>query len=109
MMMGGNISDNDSLPDAGGPATGSPGGGRDPQVAAALTPEQQQQQQQFDAEDMMAAAMEVNANQNGRHRDPTGDQALMGANNDDGNVEGLEATDENGELVRQEFTKFLQQ
>lgn len=71
---------------------------------AALTPEQQRQ---LDAEDIMAAAMEAGA-AGGRRRDPTGDQALMGANNDDGNVEGLEATDDSGELVREEFTKFLQ-
>lgn len=59
--------------------------------AAALTP---------DALDVMAP--------NNRRRDPTGDQALMGANHEDGNVEGLEARDENGELVREEFLKFLQ-
>ena len=123
MPMDGNASDNDSdsdsLPGGGvGPATRSPS--RTAPVAA-LTPEQRQEheneqanehEQLMAAEDMIATAMEnaTNANANGRRRDPTGDQALMGAtNNDDGNVEGLEATDENGELVRQEFTKFLQQ
>ncbi len=53
-----------------------------------------------DVQDVMAP--------NNRRRDPTGDQAVMGANHDDGNVEGLEAIDENGELVRGEFLKFLQ-
>lgn len=125
MMDDGNISDSDSLPGmGGGPAgTGSPPGAH-PRVAP-LTPDHPPQQpmqpQQpraaaFDdnAEDVMAAAVAnmeaaATANPNGRQRDLTGDQALMGANNEDGNVEGLEATDENGELVRQEFTKFLQQ
>ena len=71
-------------------------------AATALTPEQRRQ---LDAEDVMAAAMEA-ANARGRH-DPTADQALMGANNE--GVDGLEATDENGELVREEFVKFLQE
>jgi hypothetical protein len=63
-------------------------------TVAALTPE-------LHAQDVMAT-------NNNRRRDPTGDQALMGANHEDGNVEGLEARDENGELVREEFLKFLQ-
>ena len=63
-------------------------------AAAALTPD-------VHAQDLLAT-------NNNRRRDPTGDQALMGANHDDGNVEGVEARDENGELVREEFFNFLQ-
>ena len=66
--------------------------------AAALTPDV----------DVHVHAQDLLATNNNRRRDPTGDQALMGANHDDGNVEGLEARDENGELVREEFLKFLQ-
>ena len=77
--------DQDSLPEpSAAPMVG----------ATALTPD-------LNARDLLP-------NNNNRRRDPTGDQALMGANNEDGNVEGLEARDENGELVREEFLKFLQ-
>jgi hypothetical protein len=67
------------------------------------TPEQ-------DHAEAAAAAAEVAAmeQRNTRGRDPTGDQALMGASNDDGNVDTFEATDESGELVRQAFLQFLQ-
>ena len=69
-----------------------------PRRTTALTPEQ------MDGEDLTHLALQVN----GRRRDPTGDQALMGAVHEDGNVHGLEAMDENGELVAEEFIKFLQ-
>lgn len=56
-----------------------------------------------------AAAAEVAAmarQTDGRGRDPTADQAIMGASNDEG-VAGMEATDESGELVHQAFLQFL--
>ena len=88
------LSDDESV----GPAvSGSP-------RATALTPEQRPNAASLDGEDLTHLALQAN----GRRRDPTGDQALMGAVHEDGNVHGLEAMDENGELVADEFTKFLQ-
>lgn len=62
-------------------------------------------------EDAAAAAAEVLAleqNTRNRRRDPTGDQALMGATGTDaGAVGAFEVVDESGELVRQAFLQFL--
>jgi hypothetical protein len=61
-------------------------------------------------EDAAAAAAEVLAleqNTRNRRRDPTGDQALMGATGGDGVVGAFEVVDESGELVRQAFLQFL--
>lgn len=44
----------------------------------------------------------------GRGRDITAEQAIMGASNDEG-VAGVEAIDESGELVHQAFLQFLSQ
>lgn len=58
-----------------------------------------------------AAAAEVAAmgQQTGtRGRDPTADQIIMGATNDEG-VGGMEARDESGELVHDAFLQFLSQ
>ena len=41
-----------------------------------------------------------------RGRDPSADQAVMGATNDEG-IAGIEAEDESGELVHQAFLQFL--
>lgn len=113
--------DNDSLP--GGPMTGSPNQGYDDDNddAAALTPEQQQQEQQqnqqqrqrqeLDPEDVMERVLNPGQQSNGgrRGRDVTGDQALMGASNEDGNVDGFEVTDESGEMVRTAVERFLEE
>jgi hypothetical protein len=70
-----------------------------PQQATAATPESE----------AAAAAAEVAAMERGpnaRGRDPTGDEALMGATGEEG-VGNLEVVDESGELVRQAFLQFL--
>jgi len=96
MQVEGQLSDSESV----GPAvSGSPR-----QATTALTPERTSNTAPLDGEDLTQLALQTN----GRRRDPTGDQALMGAVHEDGNVHGLEATDENGELVAEEFIKFLQ-
>jgi hypothetical protein len=63
-----------------------------------------------DDREAAAAAAEVAVMEGGnsRRRDPTGDQALMGALNDDGGVP-IDAVDESGELVQQAFLQFLQE
>jgi hypothetical protein len=69
------------------------------QQAVAATPESE----------AAAAAAEVAAMERGpnaRGRDPTGDEALMGAIGEEG-VGNLEVVDESGELVRQAFLQFL--
>jgi hypothetical protein len=97
MQVEGELSDDESI---GPAASGSPR-----REAAALTPEPRSNTAPLDGEDMTQLALQTQ----GRRRDPTGDQALMGAVHEDGNVNGLEAIDENGELVGEEFIKFLQQ
>jgi hypothetical protein len=97
MQVEGQLSDNESI---GPGVSGSPR-----RETAALTPEQTSNAAPLDGEDLTLLALQTN----GRRRDPTGDQALMGAVHEDGNVHGLEAVDENGELVADEFIKFLQQ
>jgi hypothetical protein len=64
-----------------------------------------------DDREAAAAAAEVavmEGGNNSRRRDPTGDQALMGALNEEGGVP-FEVVDESGELVQQAFLQFLQE
>lgn len=98
------LSDNDStsLPETGLTTTNSPIGGATGREA--VTPD-------VEHAEAAAAAAEVALiapTGGGRGRDPTGDQALMGASNDEGNVDGFEATDESGEMVQTAMLQFLQ-
>eukprot|EP00980_Cylindrotheca_fusiformis_P029047 scaffold22702_cov149-Cylindrotheca_fusiformis.AAC.2 len=70
-----------------------------------------QEDQTMEDAEAAAAAAEVAAmgQQTGRRgRDPTADQVIMGATNDEGGA-GLEARDESGELVHDAFLQFLSQ
>lgn len=65
--------------------------------------------QNYDEAEAAAAAAEVATmarQTDARGRDPSADQAVMGALNDEG-VAGIEAVDESGELVHQAFLQFL--
>jgi hypothetical protein len=91
-------------PDSPLPTTTN-GRGDDQAPAPVATPDNQN----YDGAEAAAAAAEVAAmarQTDGRGRDPTADQAIMGASNDEG-VAGMEATDESGELVHQAFLQFL--
>ena len=77
--------------------------GRDPPEPPAMpSPEEAAEAARAAAE---VAAMEPTAN--GRRRDPTGDEAVMGAAANEEGVAGFEVTDETGEHVRQRFVDFL--
>jgi hypothetical protein len=67
--------------------------------------------QNYEDEEAAAAAAEVAVmaqQTGGRGRDPTADQVIMGATNDEGGA-GMEARDESGELVHNAFLQFLSQ
>ena len=95
----------------GGPSNtaGAPGGGLEsPEGRArdnreAVTPEQ--------AAEAAAAAAELATLEaggaGGRGRNTAGEQALMGASNEDGNVNGYEVVDESGDMVSAAFVDFL--
>jgi hypothetical protein len=73
-----------------------------PPLPPIATPEDDQNEAQAAAAEV--AAMERPTN---RGRDPTADEALMGAAPNEDGVAGFEIVDESGELVRQAFLQFL--
>jgi hypothetical protein len=93
-------------PDSPLPATTN-GRDEDEALGQVATPDNQN----YEDAEAAAAAAEVAAmtqQTGGRGRDPTADQAIMGATNDEG-VAGMEARDESGELVHNAFLQFLSQ
>lgn len=72
----------------------------------AVTPEQAAEAAAAAAE---LATLEAPGGGGGRGRNLAGDQALMGASNEDGNVAGFEIIDESGDMVASAFLDFLMQ
>lgn len=88
----------------------------DDMAPATAAPQQQQQQlptvatPEDDAGEVAAAAAEVSVMERGgraNRRDPTGDEALIGATGNADGVGAFEVVDESGELVKARFLEFL--
>eukprot|EP00934_Nitzschia_sp_Nitz4_P000821 Nitzschia sp. Nitz4//scaffold74_size92883//80500//83578//NITZ4_004833-RA/size92883-augustus-gene-0.9-mRNA-1//1//CDS//3329557625//821//frame0 len=97
--------DDNSLPDPEMTAASPPA------TATARTSGREAVTPEVDSAEAAAAAAEISTMEpavGGRQRDPTGDQAFMGASNDEGNVEAYQATDESGEMIQAALLQFLQ-